>query len=109
MTEIKYIYALVLDGYVEQVVFLQNDLEYTKNLVFSNFSFDEAIDISTYPNQVYRGYRYNNSKFYPPRPYASWIFDDVRMEWQAPEPLPDNYRVYNWNEQTISWELCDVC
>lgn len=109
MTEMKYAYALVLEGTVEQVVFLQNNSENAKNLVFSNFEFDEVIDISNTAEKIYRGYVYKNSKFYPGKPYNSWTFDDLTMQWVAPQPLPDNYRVYNWNEELLTWELCEVC
>jgi hypothetical protein len=51
------------------------------------------------------GYKYDDEldAFIPPKPYPSWIFNVEVCSWDAPVPIP-NDGVYNWNEETLSWE-----
>ena len=41
--------------------------------------------------------------FYLQQPYPSWIFNEDTCSWSAPIALPDNEKVYEWNEETQSW------
>ena len=43
--------------------------------------------------------------FINPKPFASWVFDEVTYEWQAPKPYPEGNtrRGYAWDEATLSW------
>ena len=38
--------------------------------------------------------------FLPPKPYASWLRDD--LSWKAPKPRPEGK--WTWNEETLSWD-----
>lgn len=38
-----------------------------------------------------------------PKPYPSWVWDPVAKDWAAPVPLPEAYRAYLWDEETLSW------
>jgi hypothetical protein len=51
------------------------------------------------------GYTYDRQRdaFIPPKPYASWIFDEDTCLWNAPVPYPNDDKRYNWNEETQSW------
>lgn len=51
------------------------------------------------------GYTYDkaNDVFIKPKPYASWILDD-NHDWQPPTAMPDDGKVYDWNEDTKSWD-----
>ena len=51
------------------------------------------------------GYSYNRVKdaFIPPKPFASWILDDDTCLWQAPTPMPNDGKNYEWVESTTSW------
>ena len=40
--------------------------------------------------------------FIPPQPYPSWTLDD-NADWQAPVPMPDDGKMYGWDEATLSW------
>jgi hypothetical protein len=42
--------------------------------------------------------------FYEPRPYPSWTLNDSTYLWEPPTALPDNINMWEWNEQTLSWE-----
>jgi hypothetical protein len=51
------------------------------------------------------GYTYDEEKdaFIPPKPYPSWILDEETCNWVPPVPLPDNEKVYSWNEEEQKW------
>ena len=49
------------------------------------------------------GFTYNieEDKFYPPKPYASWIYDLVIKNWKP--PISKTKRSSRWDEETLSW------
>jgi hypothetical protein len=53
------------------------------------------------------GYSYDQTRdaFIPPKPYNSWILDENVCLWQPPIPYPTDSNLYEWNEQTLSWDL----
>ena len=53
------------------------------------------------------GFTYDpeNDVFYRPKPYDSWILNETTWMWEAPIPYPDDGNIYNWNEDTQSWDL----
>lgn len=53
------------------------------------------------------GYTYDevNDVFIAPKPFDSWILDENTWCWIAPIDKPDNENIYNWNEETQSWDL----
>jgi hypothetical protein len=52
------------------------------------------------------GYTYDSQRdaFIPPKPFASWILNETTCQWQAPVTMPQDGRMYTWNEQTTSWQ-----
>lgn len=46
------------------------------------------------------------NRFYPIKPYDSWIFNPQRNEWECPVKYPsENPReIWNWNESILDWE-----
>ena len=52
------------------------------------------------------GYTYDRTKdaFIPPKPYNSWTLDEETCLWNAPVAMPDDGKMYRWNEDTTSWE-----
>lgn len=52
------------------------------------------------------GYTYDpvRDAFYPPQPYASWLFDDDSYSWVAPVPKPDAGYDWEWEEESKSWK-----
>jgi hypothetical protein len=51
------------------------------------------------------GYKYDADRdaFVPPKPYASWVLDDLTCQWKAPTPMPTDGKKYSWDEATTSW------
>jgi hypothetical protein len=37
------------------------------------------------------------------KPYASWIGNEAKMEWDAPTPYPNDDKRYSWNEEQLAW------
>ena len=52
------------------------------------------------------GFTYDAARdaFIAPRPFNSWILDEVTCCWQAPTPIPtEEGKYYTWDEDTLSW------
>jgi len=47
-------------------------------------------------------YRADIDAFVPPKPYPSWVLNDA-AQWEAPVPMPDDEKMYSWDEDTQSW------
>jgi hypothetical protein len=44
-----------------------------------------------------------NDVFISPQPYGSWTLD-ASFDWQPPTAMPDDGKVYDWNEDTQAWD-----
>lgn len=42
--------------------------------------------------------------FIPPKPFESWILDEEVCQWQPPIEMPEDGKVYVWNEESTSWQ-----
>lgn len=51
------------------------------------------------------GYTYDPTRdaFIPPKPFASWLLNESTCLWDAPTPIPNDGKIYVWNEETLSW------
>jgi len=51
------------------------------------------------------GYTYNETHdaFIPPKPYHSWVLNETSLLWNAPVPMPNDGKVYEWNEVIVNW------
>ena len=54
------------------------------------------------------GYTYDktNDVFIAPQPFPSWSLN-ASFDWQPPTPMPDDGKMYSWNEDTEAWELTE--
>lgn len=41
--------------------------------------------------------------FYRPQPYPSWTLNTNSFLWEAPVQMPDDGKVYVWDETSTSW------
>jgi hypothetical protein len=57
-------------------------------------------------NYAGSGYTYDKSKdaFIAPKPYPSWLLVEATCQWKAPTDMPDDGKMYEWNEATTSWD-----
>ena len=55
------------------------------------------------------GYVYDrtNDVFYAQQPYPSWTLNHSIWDWEAPIPMPNDGKRYDWNESTQSWDLAE--
>lgn len=57
-----------------------------KNFAGIGFRYDEALDA-----------------FIPPQPFESWDLNEVTCRWVAPVPYPQDGRIYEWDEESLTW------
>lgn len=52
------------------------------------------------------GYSYDSDRdaFIPPQPFASWTLNEDSCLWEAPVEYPSGGGVYEWNEETQTWD-----
>jgi hypothetical protein len=52
------------------------------------------------------GYTYDQARdaFIPPKPFNSWVLNDTTCLWDPPTPMPEDGKIYVWNEETTSWQ-----
>ena len=52
------------------------------------------------------GDTYDKAKdaFIAPKPYPSWTLVEDTCQWKAPSAMPDDGKVYEWDEDTTSWK-----
>ena len=60
-------------------------------------------------NYAGKGYTYDEDRdaFIPKKEYPSWILNEDTCQWEAPIAYPDEEQIYNWNEETTSWDLAE--
>jgi len=82
-----------------------------KNFINSGLVGDEFLWVQTSYNGGFRknyagvGDTYDKSRdaFIPPKPYASWTLVEDTCQWEAPTAMPDDGKMYTWNEETTNW------
>ena len=45
--------------------------------------------------------------FYAPQKYNSWTLNTTTYLWEAPVAYPDDDGIYDWNEETQSWDAVE--
>lgn len=72
---------------------------------------EPSVDQSKAFRKNYAGVGYNYDKtrdaFIPPKPYESWILNEETCLWDSPVPYPEDGQIYNWNEETQTWDLLE--
>mgnify|MGYP003148853358 CR=1 FL=1 len=55
------------------------------------------------------GFTYDkaNDVFIKPQPFPSWTLD-ASFDWQPPTAMPDDDKMYSWNEDTQTWDEEDT-
>lgn len=57
-----------------------------KNYASIGFAYDSSLDV-----------------FIPPKPYPSWLLHSQTAQWTPPIPMPQDGKVYMWNEAEVNW------
>jgi hypothetical protein len=55
------------------------------------------------------GFQYDSIRdaFIEPKPFNSWILNEDTCCWDPPIVYPNDGKIYNWNEETLSWDLIE--
>ena len=53
------------------------------------------------------GYKYDQTRdaFIAPKPFDSWVLNEITCLWEAPIPYPTDGQYYVWNETNQIWDL----
>ena len=108
-------FAKVVDGKVTQVIVAEP--EFFETFVDSSPGTWLQTSYNTHGNQHPEGrplrgnyagigYTYDaqNDVFYSAQPYPSWILNHATWTWEAPVAMPDDGKVYTWDEATTNWK-----
>ena len=51
------------------------------------------------------GFVYDSQRdaFISPKPFASWVLNEISCDWDAPIPKPTDGKFYRWNEKQLTW------
>jgi hypothetical protein len=108
-------FAKVVDGKVTQVIVAEP--EFFDTFVDSSPGTWLQTSYNTHGNQHPEGrplrgnyagigYTYDatNDVFIAPKPFNSWVLNEDTWLWEAPVAMPDDGKLYNWDEETTSWK-----
>ncbi len=92
------------DGVVQRVIVAEQDF------INSGAVGDSFLWVQTSYNNNFRkqfagiGFTYDKTKdkFIAPQPYPSWSLDS-NDDWQAPTAMPDDGKIYTWDEDNTKW------
>lgn len=81
------------------ILYLKNIFSESSNWVQTSYNNNFRVRMAA-PN-----YKYDRvlDAFIPPKPYDSWIFDDVSKSWISPIPHPNDGNSYMWDENNQTW------
>jgi hypothetical protein len=112
-------FAKVVDGKVTQVIVAEP--EFFDTFVDSSPGAWIQTSYNTHGNQHPEGrplrgnyagigYTYDaqNDVFIAPKPINSWVINEDTWLWEAPVAMPDDGKVYNWDEEATSWKEVDL-
>ena len=49
------------------------------------------------------GSTWDGTGFASPKPFPSWTLDKSTYLWNAPTSMPDDGKLYEWDEESLSW------
>jgi hypothetical protein len=105
-------YAKVEDGVVTQVIVADSQEWCESNLggtwVQTSYNTRGGVNsreggTALHKNYAGIGYLFDGVGFYTPQPYPSWTKNADTYLWEAPTPMPADYKRYTWDEETLAW------
>ena len=108
-------FAKIESGIVTQVIVAEQDFVDTQVGTWVQTSYNTHGSRHTLGNTPLRknyagiGYTYDNLRnaFYAPQPFPSWTLNETTCLWEPPVALPDDDKMYTWDEDTTSWVEID--
>jgi hypothetical protein len=112
-------FAKVVDGKVTQVIVAEP--EFFDTFVDSSPGTWLQTSYNTHGNQHPEGrplrgnyagvgfsYDATNDVFIAHKPFNSWVINEDTWLWEAPVAMPDDGKLYNWDEETTNWKEVDL-
>ena len=67
---------------------------------------ETKMDGSIRKNYAGIGFSYDATRdaFIPPKPFASWTLNETTCQWEPPVAMPDDDKIYDWNETDQTWD-----
>jgi hypothetical protein len=104
-------FAEVVDGVVERVIVADSKEWCQANLggtwVQTSYNTHGGVHSQggtpLHKNYAGIGYTFDGTGFAAPQPYASWALDETSYLWQAPVAMPEDGKIYTWNEDDLAW------
>ncbi len=114
-------FAKVIDGVVTEVIVAEQDyidaqpdssiwIQTSYNTRggkhYNPLTGEEDGGVALRKNYAGIGYTYDETRdaFIAQQPFPSWLLDEDTCQWYTPTPMPDDDKLYKWDEDTISWE-----
>jgi hypothetical protein len=94
-------YAFIKDNTVVNIAVFDSFNEEIKNGFKSEFDLDDIV-LADSPKACVNGV-YNSNGFALQKPFSSWILDG-NNDWQAPVLMPEDDKVYAWDESIQNWQ-----
>jgi hypothetical protein len=81
-------------------------IDFLTNLLNYNYWKQTSYNGNFRKNYAGIGYYYDSIRdaFIPPKPFPSWILNEISCLWESPIPIPNDGKMYQWNEETGNWE-----
>ena len=110
------------EGTVQRVLVLSNTVTYQGDeeveelgTAYLQNMFPDTDWVQTSYNDNFRkryagkGMKYDVERdaFIPPQPFPSWLLNEESLSWEAPFPMPDDDKFYQWDEENQSWVETD--
>jgi hypothetical protein len=109
-------YAIIKNNIIENIIIIDINIMLIEELK-SLYEADEIIELnledSDNISHCVIGASYVDSKFKRPKPYPSWVFDEILNDWNSPIPFPGSQSTEDeqtlitpeWDEETLSWVI----
>ena len=113
-------FAKVIDGVVTEVIVAEQDYidAQPDSSIWIQTSYNtrggkhynpltgEEEGVALRKNYAGIGYTYDETRdaFIAQQPFPSWLLDEDTCQWYTSTPMPDDDKLYKWDEDTISWE-----
>ena len=80
-------------------------VEFFKNLTGHETWMQTSYNGNIRKNYAGVGYSYDSQRdaFIPSKSYPSWTLVEETCRWVSPVSYPTDGKLYNWNEETLSW------
>ena len=109
-------FARVEDGIVQQVIVAEQDVINTglfgnpQSWVQTSYNTHGGVHANggtpLRKNYAGIGFKYDADldAFIPFQPFPSWVLNEDTCLWESPIPMPNDGGIYQWDEESQSWQ-----